>query len=456
MNQLWVDKYKPQTLDDIVGNRKTVAAIDNYVSILKDNPKLLKFMLITGDTGIGKTTIAKLLFKKHNYRVIEYNSTNIDGSKTIKNIIKNSFYYKNVLEMFNQDKRTTAIIIDEVDSLITLGSKGGIVELTGLLQKSKKTKTNTDKINTPIIFTCKNLNDKKIVELKKYTKEFKLKNATIFEMSTLIQRIVTEENIEMEPDVITKFIKNQGYDIRNNINTLYYLCCAHNKKITMKDINSSVNRYKKDNDYQLTDGVQKIFISDNVKTGELENIYHMDTFFIPLLIFENYLKIIFCKKCSTKDKLKLICEISKFNSLHDIIHDSIFKNNNWDILKYMPYFTTISANNLLQKYEFITDDITLNYTTLFTNISQYYIKNRKLINIIYNIEKIYINKRNVEYLIRMISYYTDNKIDKQYLIHKLKMYRFTNQTFIELLRYNKVLYNKITTNDKKEYAKLLD
>ena len=113
MNELWIDKYKPKSMEEVVGNKKTLDSLDNYVSNLKDNPKLVKNILISGSSGIGKTTIANILLKKHNYRIIEYNSNNIEGVKTIKNIVEKSLYHSNVLEMFCQDKKTTGLIIDE-------------------------------------------------------------------------------------------------------------------------------------------------------------------------------------------------------------------------------------------------------------------------------------------------------------------------------------------------------
>ena len=145
-NELWIDKYKPKSVDDICGNKNIIKSLDNYVKSLKDNPNLIKNILISGPTGIGKTSTAHIVLTSNNYRVIEFNATNVEGIKTIKNTIQNSFYYKNVLEMFNQDKRTTAIIIDEFDALISMGSKGGINELLSVLRISKMAKNKKKKL----------------------------------------------------------------------------------------------------------------------------------------------------------------------------------------------------------------------------------------------------------------------------------------------------------------------
>ena len=38
--------------------------------------------------------------------------------------------------MFNQDKKTTAVIIDEYDALISIGAKTGISEILSLLKEN--------------------------------------------------------------------------------------------------------------------------------------------------------------------------------------------------------------------------------------------------------------------------------------------------------------------------------
>ena len=67
-NEIWIDKYKPETLDNVYGNKVLINTLDNYVKSLKDNSKLNKNILISGPSGIGKTSIAHLVLKKNKYR----------------------------------------------------------------------------------------------------------------------------------------------------------------------------------------------------------------------------------------------------------------------------------------------------------------------------------------------------------------------------------------------------
>ena len=91
-NCLWVEKYKPKTLKEYIGNKHEIETAQKWLkdfNILrsKDKSEKLQFnnfpkvLLLSGEPGVGKTSLAHLLLKENGYHIIEHNSSNIRGKK---------------------------------------------------------------------------------------------------------------------------------------------------------------------------------------------------------------------------------------------------------------------------------------------------------------------------------------------------------------------------------------
>ena len=78
----WSLKYRPQRLDDLIGQ-------DVNVEILKDlvaNDKLFSAMIFYGTSGCGKTTTARILVNELNAEVIELDAASNNGVDDARNI----------------------------------------------------------------------------------------------------------------------------------------------------------------------------------------------------------------------------------------------------------------------------------------------------------------------------------------------------------------------------------
>lgn len=96
MNQLWTDRYAPQTLKEICGNK---AQVDRLLEWLTDWAKSLasgfkkpgktgmniyRAVMITGPPGVGKTTSAHLCAKAAGFTPIELNASDARSKKLVE------------------------------------------------------------------------------------------------------------------------------------------------------------------------------------------------------------------------------------------------------------------------------------------------------------------------------------------------------------------------------------
>ena len=111
MSGPWVEKYRPQSLDDIVGQEHIINRLKKYVG-----EESMPNLMFTGPAGVGKTTTALALVKsilgeywRQNF--LELNASDARGIDTVRNDIKNFCRLKPVGAPFR------IIFLDEVDNM---------------------------------------------------------------------------------------------------------------------------------------------------------------------------------------------------------------------------------------------------------------------------------------------------------------------------------------------------
>lgn len=111
----WIEKYRPQKLEDIVGNEETLVRLQ---AIAKDGN--LPNLILCGPPGTGKTTSVhalamELLGDSYKVGVLELNASDARGIDVVRNQIKSFAMNKVTLP----PKRHKIIILDEADSMTT-------------------------------------------------------------------------------------------------------------------------------------------------------------------------------------------------------------------------------------------------------------------------------------------------------------------------------------------------
>ena len=67
MDDLWINKWRPKSIDEIIGNKLAISKIESWISNFDKKSK--NTIVITGLHGIGKTLITKLLLDKYEYNI---------------------------------------------------------------------------------------------------------------------------------------------------------------------------------------------------------------------------------------------------------------------------------------------------------------------------------------------------------------------------------------------------
>lgn len=106
-DSLWIEKYRPKTLDDIILSPSNRDVLDKFVA-----NESIPQLLFTGSAGIGKTSLAKIITNdilKCQYLYI--NASDENGIDTIRSKVTNFSKTKSL------DGTIKVIVLDEVDGL---------------------------------------------------------------------------------------------------------------------------------------------------------------------------------------------------------------------------------------------------------------------------------------------------------------------------------------------------
>ena len=192
-NSLWVEKYRPSSLDTYIGNEHLKSKVEVYLES-GDLPHLLFY----GRAGTGKTTLAKLLVKNIECDYLYINASDENSVEVVRDKVKNFASTLGFTEM-------KIIILDECD-YITPNAQAALRNLMETFSRHCR-----------FILTC-NFVERIIDPIQSRCQSFQIIPPDRKQVAKHLSNILDNENIEYQLDDIVTIV-NGGYpDIRRVIN----------------------------------------------------------------------------------------------------------------------------------------------------------------------------------------------------------------------------------------------
>lgn len=206
-NKLWVEKYRPQSIDDVIISEELKKTFKKFVAD-GEFPN----MLLSGSQGTGKTTLAKALCNDLGWDYLILNGS--DSAQTGVEALRTTItQFATSMSMDNPDAYKV-IILDEADYL----------NMT--VQPALRSYIEEFSNNARFILTCNYpnrimppLRESRLVNI-----EFKTEKADVpklmMQMMKRTQFILDNEGVKYDNKVIAEFIKGNFPDNRKIINEL--------------------------------------------------------------------------------------------------------------------------------------------------------------------------------------------------------------------------------------------
>lgn len=199
MKQLWVEKYRPHTVEGYVF--RDDAQRQQVSKWIKEGS--IPHLLFSGSPGIGKTTLAKLLFNELNINPLDILEINASRTNSVDDVRDKIVSFVQMIP-FGDFK---VVMLDEADYL----SPNAQAALRGVMEEYHTT--------SRFVLTC-NYPNKIIPALHSRCQGFHIAKIDQTEFTARVAEILLTENIEFDLDLLDTYVKLTYPDLRKCINSV--------------------------------------------------------------------------------------------------------------------------------------------------------------------------------------------------------------------------------------------
>jgi replication factor C large subunit len=217
---LWVEKYRPKKIADVIGNDEAKTA---FIDWLQSKRRAKKAVLLYGPPGVGKTTLVNAAANEFGFRVIEMNASDTRSEKAISKVAGPATAFV-ALDTFSTESKGNVLFMDEVDGIAGNEDRGGVSTILRLIEESR----------IPVIMAANDPDLEKLRPLKKVSALVRFHQVRIPMIIALLQKVCQQEHVKAEFEALERIAENSRGDVRSAINDLQSLA-ETTKTLTLQD-----------------------------------------------------------------------------------------------------------------------------------------------------------------------------------------------------------------------------
>ena len=198
---MWSEKYRPESLEDMVGNGEARTKFQSWLKKWKPGSKAA---LLVGPPGTGKTTTVHLVAEKMGLHLVELNASD---SRTKEKLSKKVGEAIASTSLFGG---SSLIFLDEVDGLAGRADYGAVEYIKGAVKESQ----------SPVVMAANDPESDEVRKLGSAVSRIDFRRPGVEEVEGRLLKIAQKEKASTREEEIAEIAKAANGDLRAAINFL--------------------------------------------------------------------------------------------------------------------------------------------------------------------------------------------------------------------------------------------
>ncbi len=198
---MWSEKYRPGTLEEMVGNEEGRTKLQHWLKKWKPGAKAA---LLVGPPGTGKTTTVHLVAKQMGLQLIELNAsdsrTKDKLSKKVGEAIASTSLFGGM----------SLIFLDEVDGLAGRADYGAVEFIKDAVKRSE----------SPVVMAANDPESDEVRKLGSAASRIEFRRPDLLDVEKRLEKIAQREKVSLHKEEIAKIAEAAHGDLRAAINFL--------------------------------------------------------------------------------------------------------------------------------------------------------------------------------------------------------------------------------------------
>ncbi len=312
-NQLFAEKYKPRTLEQLLNQKK---AVEKFTSWLKRYIKgeTRKIAILSGPSGVGKSILPEIIASQLGLEVVQINPLRISSLDELAETIKNA----STMHGLFSPRRGRIIVIDSAENLTEIGSRA-VSTVASILGGSKH----------PIVVITNNAYQPNLRPLRQMGEVITFKRIPWRTIFKFLKEVAEKESLKIPQMTLKEIAVNAKGDVRAALNDLQSLVGAEEVSLYGR---------QRDTEIDIFTALREVFSAINMKNAHtaIENL-PVDYNLFMRWMAENLHLIYTDPKSLAKAFDRL--------STADLYARRAAKTGNWSLLRY--FFDLLASTGLV-------------------------------------------------------------------------------------------------------------